>query len=214
MPLDDYTPTPQWPSNRPVLTDGEQPIAANLRITQEDMYDRLEHLEEGGKAAQTITRHFGLGHMVFNPTKWTINDAQGCVEQVSAANGDYVYVRIRIPHGARITSISARLDPTHNTLPAEMPSIMLARIPLATAALGSAWSSRGTQSDTSGNPAYGAAHSITRAFSSPNELVDNDTYDYWVRFEGESGAGSANGLQFFGVSVTFITSTTRDGGAA
>lgn len=212
---DDYVPTPQWATNRPVVIDGAQPTGTEFRVPLEDIYDRLEYLFDGNNV-ETLTRVYGVAEMVFDPTKWELNHAQGCVNQVNSNNEDYVLVPIRVPDGARITSISARVQPraAHGaSLPVEKPSFTLFRQNLVTAGTGT-MEARGNQTDPSVTVvAYEVAHDITRNFSAPDELVNNALYAYWVRFEGESNTNAIDDLRFFGIRVTFITAR-RDGGAA
>lgn len=212
---DDYVATPVWASNRPVASDGAPPTGEQWRVTQEDLYDRAEYLHEGGMASKTVTRHYGPEAMTYLATEWAPQSSDECVRQTTAGAAQYVRVRIEVPHGATITNISARVQPVfHGTLPAVMPRIYLMRKPLEAGTFGTVSSVQSAVDSSANTTAYNAAHSISMTLSGGGHVVDRAAYAYFVRFEGESGTGDEDQLEFHGVSVTYSTGVARDPGAA
>lgn len=208
----DYTPVSQWATNSLVTKAGARAMSDSVRAVQEDMHDKLQYLKDG-KNVETVLRSFGLADMVFDASRWSINHAQGSVDQVDHTLSDqYVYVKLVVPDLCLITSLQACIDPAaHGGAPAVMPNIALCRSLLG-AGFG-AMSVVNNQSDATAHPAYDSAHTFTLDLtSSPHTVERGNRYAYFARFTGESGAGAVDALKFYGVVVGFTTQF-RDGGA-
>jgi hypothetical protein len=112
----------------------------------------------------------------------------------STSANDHLTFRLDMPHGSTLTALTAYLRGAsgHAGLPAVMPSLALLRI--SNVDFTAAWSTLGTQTDTSGNTtAYQAIHPVT--ISSLSVVVDRGLYSYYARVIGESSTNALNGLE-------------------
>lgn len=213
MAFDDYVPTPQWATNRLVVADGEQPDAASIKVTSEDVYDRLEYLYDG-ENVETVTKSYGWTEALFEPSEYSRNVASGALQHDDVSSGNlFALWPLRIPVGAEISQLVARLNPAggHGALPAAMPELTLWRQTLNSPGFDGLPSLLDTEVDGSASVvAYEAAHSIT--MSSIGHTVEAG-YIYYARFEGESSTNAVVGTLVYGLQVTFTTDG-RDGGAA
>ena len=210
---DDYAAVNNWATNRPVTADGAPPTGEQWRVTQEDIYDRLEHLKEGGTTVRTITRNSSIADMVFNQAEWQFESALDCVSQIAAGNNQYIYFRVDLPHASTVTEVVAKIDPAaHGALPANMPIVGLYRRIHASPSFAAAGSLVFDATDSSANTTiYDAPHEFAATGS---HFVNRESYAYFVRLKGEWGLNSANQLRVYGVTVEFTSPASFDGGAA
>jgi hypothetical protein len=210
---DDYVAVANWATNRPVIADGAPPTAEQWRVTQEDIYDRLEHLKEGGTTVRTLTRNSSIADMVFNQAQWQFETTEDCISQISAGNNQYIYCRVDLPHGSTVTEVVAKIDPAaHGALPANMPIVGLYRRNHSSPGFAAPGSLVFDATDPSASTAvYDAAHEFAATGS---HFVNRESYAYFVRFKGEWGANSVNQLRVYGFTVEFSTPAAFDGGAS
>lgn len=214
---DDYVPTPQQAANRPVPADGADPTAQEFRVTFEDIYDRLNFLEELMNTSPSrfrMLRHVEFDYTI-DPIPWrrrfNPGDDGGWREEThngSAASPHKLIFPLDAPQGCTILSLRAKIDPApHAVLPETMPRLALYKYvtggPIVLVA---------DETDPSASTAaFGAQHNID--VTSINEVIDNTSTLYYVVFFSEAGGDAEDDLHVSSVRVEF-SQTHVDGGAS
>lgn len=202
-----------WPTSV-TAPDGTDVVSITaLRNAMEDINDRVLRTRQSlgmaivAGAGTSTTRvisaaEFSVGDLGNGAHHWSALGLGRAIRQETLSAN--VFARKVItpeiaPHGATVTSITARLIGAsgHGGLPANMPDVMFYKY-----SVDGSYTSIGTATDSSGTVgAYEANHAVT--LGSMSEVLDYSTYSYEILVSGEASTNAADDLDLTGASITY-----------
>jgi hypothetical protein len=118
------------------------------------------------------------------------------------------YQAIDLPHGATLTKVTIAVDPSNASPPAGTPVVgSVVKRSLITG--GAVSVIGGPTTDTTAGASYGNHHQFDVTAS---EVIDRDTYVYFVQLDGETGGGAA-AAAWYGSTWTCTMTELDIGGA-
>lgn len=210
---DDYVPTPQWADNRPVIVGGAPPTSTEFRVTQEDVYDRLEYLRELTHPESGIVRE--LDPIAVNDARWRLSLSTsflgGWLDHDPEAGVQSVLdFKVNIPHGAIVTAMRALIWPNaHDTQPTLLPKLELWKhVPGAESVLVNSV----THGAIGSLPTYEALHFFEK--TGMLHATSKSGEQWFVRFLSEANGTFTGSADFLlcSVRVTFAIAQLDPGG--
>lgn len=187
----------------------------------EELADDVSRLANGGVIQQAINRI--LQRAQWSPLNtgetqvWALQGDAGVSlnwSQIAISGGSLsLWFELDVPSGAQLTSVAAYLKGAgaHSALPATMPKLELFK--QSDSGSGPIRTTVFSVTDSSANAAAYDAHHVISAVGL-TEAIQRNTYLYKLRITGEAGANALSGLSCPLVSVSFLTGTADDRGAA
>ena len=215
-----YTPVP---SNNPATItlpdDGDAESAASVNTPFGSLADKVAHAnwpetdatKKYPLSLRTITRTCPGSFMVDDFTKWL---GSSPFTNCTVATKQDAYIPVPLPNGSTWTSAFAGFVGAagHAAFPggkpATMPVMRAVKFNPNTGAL----TVIASVTDPSASAAvYEAAHSLT--IVGMTEVIDTNTFNYFIKIETEGGANGIAGDQVYGGQIIY-TVTEQDPGAA